>query len=602
MSKSQYKAKFDKIENIINDTILDVNIINEESKFVIVTYWWGRGNLNKNFQRPCPDEVKEGQSLTKHGITFDRMAEGWVRNCKKFKCNFIAQEYPEFAVPGGYQLAINAKPFFIKKALDSCGGRAVVYMDTDMKLHRYPDIFDMKNIDYMARGWNCDPRANIHYKTKPCFDLVNFETSGGIMYFGPSSNSKKLLDLWKKSSKNPIQEGKADDRIISLLITSKELHIENNILPLPIEYLWLTDKYESEYLDKKHYNLKNVVVSHPECLTSEEKAEEQGAAKNRQPKFYDTLVENQLRCEREAGLYWEYVFFENKKHVKPWNEYLTYLNNTEIHTDDEELSPIALIPYDNMYGPFYNKIVEANLSNIMQLKKLKELKELKSKCVKVSHHDEQTIQIKGDTVFTNNVPNTISALFTMDKSCLYIPTNMRKSFENNVLKAIDDKNIELSSIISNEDVNYPVFNPKSPIFLSNTSNILKHVLLMTKNTNDFVLDFQTIFDKSIMFILLIRNNFIMKNTVKQSVSHNSSSNSSRKISKKEKTLTEGQKADKQKQKTIKRLLVILENNRKDREDDILQERIDREISLEEQRLSTIKKSIKTNKYSKSKRR
>ena len=176
---------------------------------------------------------------------------------------------------------------------------------------------------------------------------------------------------------------------------------------------------------------------------------------------------------------------------------------------------------------------------------------------------------------------------------------MRKSFENNVLKATDDNTIELSAIISNDDVNYPQFNEKSPIFLSSKSKILKHILLMTKNTNDFVYDFQNIFNKSLMFILLIRNKFIIKNTVKDSKSHNSSSNSSRKISKQEKTLTEGQKADKQKQKTIKRLLVLLENNKKDREDDLLQERIDREIYLEEQRLTTIKNSIK---YSKSKRR
>lgn len=25
-------------------------IINKDSKFVVVTYWWGRGNLNKNMQ------------------------------------------------------------------------------------------------------------------------------------------------------------------------------------------------------------------------------------------------------------------------------------------------------------------------------------------------------------------------------------------------------------------------------------------------------------------------------------------------------------------------------------------------------------------------
>ena len=42
---------------------LKPNIINESSKFVVVTYWWGRGNLNKNMQRPCPEELKAGQEL-----------------------------------------------------------------------------------------------------------------------------------------------------------------------------------------------------------------------------------------------------------------------------------------------------------------------------------------------------------------------------------------------------------------------------------------------------------------------------------------------------------------------------------------------------------
>jgi len=45
------------------------------------------------------------------------MIEKWQRECEKFNCNHMAVEYPEFALPGGYQLAINAKPLFIKKAL-----------------------------------------------------------------------------------------------------------------------------------------------------------------------------------------------------------------------------------------------------------------------------------------------------------------------------------------------------------------------------------------------------------------------------------------------------------------------------------------------------
>jgi hypothetical protein len=32
-----------------------LHIINPESKFVVVTYWWGRTKMNANTQWPCPD-------------------------------------------------------------------------------------------------------------------------------------------------------------------------------------------------------------------------------------------------------------------------------------------------------------------------------------------------------------------------------------------------------------------------------------------------------------------------------------------------------------------------------------------------------------------
>lgn len=39
-------------------------------------------------------------------------------------------------MPGGYQMAINAKPLFIKKALDLCGGRGCLYIDGDMFVNK----------------------------------------------------------------------------------------------------------------------------------------------------------------------------------------------------------------------------------------------------------------------------------------------------------------------------------------------------------------------------------------------------------------------------------------------------------------------------------
>ena len=43
----------DELSNIINRTTKLPTILNESSNFVVVTYWWGRGNLNQNTARPC---------------------------------------------------------------------------------------------------------------------------------------------------------------------------------------------------------------------------------------------------------------------------------------------------------------------------------------------------------------------------------------------------------------------------------------------------------------------------------------------------------------------------------------------------------------------
>ena len=41
------------LNNIINTKEIRPTIINEESHFVIVTYWWGRNAMNQNTSRPC---------------------------------------------------------------------------------------------------------------------------------------------------------------------------------------------------------------------------------------------------------------------------------------------------------------------------------------------------------------------------------------------------------------------------------------------------------------------------------------------------------------------------------------------------------------------
>ena len=41
------------VSEIIRKTIKKPNIVNEASNFVVITYWWGSGRLNRNTARPC---------------------------------------------------------------------------------------------------------------------------------------------------------------------------------------------------------------------------------------------------------------------------------------------------------------------------------------------------------------------------------------------------------------------------------------------------------------------------------------------------------------------------------------------------------------------
>jgi hypothetical protein len=50
-----------------------------------------------------------------------------------------------------------------------------------------------------------------------CFDPYIFETSGGTMFFADTPMSRRLLDDWWTETADPKSNGKADDRILSMV-------------------------------------------------------------------------------------------------------------------------------------------------------------------------------------------------------------------------------------------------------------------------------------------------------------------------------------------------------------------------------------------------
>ena len=274
-------------------------------------------------------------------VQFEEMIAKWEKACADNNCNYMAVEYPEFAQPGGYQLAINAKPMFIVKALESCGNRAVVYIDGDMFIRQYPTIFDRTDYDFMARGWNMDPRSSYNIDTSITFDPYTFETSGGIQWFSQNPEAIGLAKKWVEVSSTKAQHGKADDRILSLLINTYKYLCPLKMINLPVEYLWLTLDYDDRMIEHIYdwdYNEmeETKMVEHSECLTTEESAASAsgtGSGNDRQAKFYGFLEDNIDPISEE---YHEYLNFDNETQIKALKPYLNYMKTRPYINDGEE--------------------------------------------------------------------------------------------------------------------------------------------------------------------------------------------------------------------------------------------------------------------------
>jgi hypothetical protein len=423
------------VKRIIETTPLgDVHILNPQSRFVIVTYWWGRDNFNKNLQSPCPEDIVDaakqkilaeigrvsgfpssivaeanrlGQKpvlsssekiyyevlkrqfkawstnalatvpelgekvqkivdeitpglITKPARKFPEMIAEWEQYCEKTKVNYL-QVNTEFERLD-YQYGINGKPLFIKRVLDAVKPRAVVYIDGDMWMLKYPHIFDLENVDFMARGWNIDPRTKEKAMEKPYFDPYTLETSGGTMYFANTVAARELLDAWYEATRK--EEKKADDRILSQVFTEDSMVLKTNTIQLPLEYLWLTDLYKP-YLKgpADAGSLEDAIIEHPACLTGEERATDQGGdPSGRTPIHYDEKVTDNINYRRPTELIYEYIFFDgDKTKAQEFARYFKYLETARGFLTQQPLAKIVKL--EQMYGD-YNQIAAKNLQGL----------------------------------------------------------------------------------------------------------------------------------------------------------------------------------------------------------------------------------------------
>ena len=335
--------------------------------------------VRDNFQNKSLNDILVQEMRYLNPLDFTDMLANWEKTCAENNCNYMAVEYPEFAKPGGYQMAINAKPLFIQKCLELCGGRSVLYIDGDMRIRKYPKIFDLPDVDYMARGWNVDPRSSYKFEVSINYDPFSFETSGGTMFFANTEESRELLQIWISTSASCYQVGKADDRIISLIFNSRKMLLKMKIYQLPIEYLWLTLDYNDRLIetDVYDYNFKNmdskIFIDHPECLTSEDTAASSGACNDREPFCY-CFIDGIIDPVSEE--LFEYLAFPDKSYVEGVQSYHNFMKETYYPDDGNKLlyekgfvepgrdvalneQPLYITDYDKKYGAKRNELSEA---------------------------------------------------------------------------------------------------------------------------------------------------------------------------------------------------------------------------------------------------
>lgn len=478
----------------MNHTLTPV-ILNKDSKFVVITYWWGRGNKNKNMQRPCPEEMEEGDRILVQPPTFDKMIQRWISSCKKSKCNYLVEEYPEFAKPGNYQNAINYKPTFIEECLKACYPRSVLYIDGDMLIKTYPHIFDMVNVDYMATGWNVDPRIDWS-SLSACIDPYVFETSGGIMYFNNTKTAASIIQMWKDGVKKHV--GKADDRIVSMIFNVEKRLLSCNLIQLPsIEYLWFDMDYEGN-LNKKNYS--TIYVHHPECVTGEDRAYEYGSSTTRHPRMYDYLVSQKTQCRRRDTIY-EFIYFDGDRSFLPaLDKYFKFLSNKHI----------KLVKFDEKYGE-RNVVADQNREMMKQVKPL--TIPSTSNIVMIVRDMKQVKKNDQDNVVYHVVKShkrvipTIIKYLSSGIDVLYMPETTKKRNIANIMRKVD-ANDELEFIARNVSKSkskyrigyHLVLDTSYPMYFSSKNNVLKHMLYMCRN----ITSIQSVFNHSTIFLSRIR--------------------------------------------------------------------------------------------------
>ena len=271
----------------LDNGIEQSEMLNPDSKFVICSYYWGRGNVNKN-------------SIKK--LTYDAQIDRLISDCRRLKLNYCFTEYPIFVETRQYQLAIGLKGVFIAKCIEKFG-KTIVYIDSDLQIVKYPALFDI-DADCFFLNWN-------EYQLN-CYNPYQVELPGGIMAFGNTFGAKALLKILNTYMLKHIHL--VEDKSFSQIISRNFMNSYLRCVWIPATYLYMysTHQYDEtkgaytyiaslkeDVKENGDYKEKDIVFIHEDMETAElGDVFKQRISKNRWPKSFYKQMGAKLRCEQ----------------------------------------------------------------------------------------------------------------------------------------------------------------------------------------------------------------------------------------------------------------------------------------------------------------
>lgn len=290
--------------DLVNNTVIYSGIINKHSNFILTSYYWGNKNVNKG---------------SIHKLTYGEQVQRLIKDCKKIKVNYFFVECLELSKPGkNYQESIGLKPNFIQLVMKKFKNLSVIYVDTDLRLLKYPSILDIDADCFFTNAFE---------NGIDCYNPLQLELSGGIMGFGNTPNGRVLLDILK----NNLDIKYVEDKTFSGIITRNFLNIHTRCVWLPSTYLYMfmNHTYDDDihdysnivnYKDElygSYYKKSDLVFVHEDFETEMlKKVFSDKVQHDRYPINTHTFLGEKLRCYTHKFVYYKHWGLNKKQETQ----------------------------------------------------------------------------------------------------------------------------------------------------------------------------------------------------------------------------------------------------------------------------------------------